>query len=387
VCRIVDIYLDNAATSYPKPEAVYQAVERFMREGGGSPGRSGHRRAREADRVVRETRAALARLFNVADPQRIVFAPNATEAINLALKGLLKPGDHAVASGMEHNAVRRPLAHLEEKGVEVTFVPCAEDGTLKAEEVAAACQSNTRLLAVNHASNVVGTITPVTEIGAMAHQKGIPLLVDAAQTAGAYPLDVQEAGIDLLAFSGHKGLLGPQGTGGLYIGPELEPLPLKEGGTGRHSEVERQPDLWPDKYESGTLNAVGLAGLGAGVRFLQEVEVEAIRAHEEQLTAYLLERLDSIPGLVVHGTGDPSRQVGVVSLSIEGQDPLEIAYVLDEVYGVMVRAGLHCAPLAHRTIGTFPQGTVRLSLSYFNTVEEVDHVSECLAQIAGNAYA
>lgn len=378
----MDVYLDNAATSHPKPEQVYQAVETFMRDCGGSPGRAAHRRAREASRVVRETRLALAELFNVPDPDRIVFTANATEAINLALKGLLNPGDHVVSSGIEHNAVCRPLRHLERKGVQLTLVACDRAGTLSVEDVEAACRGDTRLIVVNHASNVVGTVTPVRELAAMAHSRSIPLMVDAAQTAGVYPIDVQEAGADLLAFSGHKGLLGPQGTGGLHIGPGLEPEPLKEGGTGRHSEVEHQPDLWPERYESGTLNAVGLAGLTAGVRFVSDVGVEAIRAREEELTGYLIKGLGAIPGLMLYGTGDPACQVGVVSLNLRGHDPLDVAYILDEVYGIMVRAGLHCAPLAHRTIGTFPEGTVRLSVSYFNTRDEIDYVLECLAQVA-----
>jgi cysteine desulfurase/selenocysteine lyase len=284
------IYLDNAATSWPKPEAVYQAMDSLMRNTGASPGRSGHLMSLTAAHIVHETREALCEFFGIADPSHLVFTANATEALNLAIKGLLRPGDHAVTSSMEHNSVMRPLRALEKTGVELTVAPCASDGSLDPGEIGRAIRPNTRLIVLTHASNVVGTVLPVAAVGRIARSHGVPLLVDAAQSAGCYPIDVETMNIDLLAFSGHKSLFGPQGTGGLYIRPGLESRlePLKYGGTGSFSEHENQPDFLPDKYESGTPNTVGLAGLGAGVRFVMREGLGNIRKKEERLTGLLL---------------------------------------------------------------------------------------------------
>lgn len=378
----MNLYFDNAATSYPKPDAVYERMQQFMREIGVSSGRGTYRRALEADRVVYETRQVLARLFNVRDSARIVFTSNATEALNLAIKGLLRAGDHVVTSSMEHNAVWRPLKRLErEKGIGLTVVPCAADGSLEPEDVEEALRPETRLLALVHASNVTGTLMPVEAIGRMARSKGILFLVDAAQTAGVCPIDVEEMGVDLLAFTGHKGLLGPPGTGGLYVHEGIELEPLKEGGTGEESILETQPEALPDRYEAGTLNAPGIAGLGAGVEFILAKTVECIREHEERLTAYLLRGLSGLEGVQIYGPCAPGRQVGVVSIHIAEYGPEEVGYVLDQTYGIMVRTGLHCAPCAHRTIGTLERGTLRISLGYGNTEAQVDLLIHALSEI------
>jgi cysteine desulfurase/selenocysteine lyase len=380
------IYLDNAATSWPKPPGVAEAVLHYMQNVGANPGRSGHQLAVEAGRIVYDTREALAQLFNVADPLRIVFTANATEAINLVLQGYLRPGDHVVTTSMEHNAVMRPLRHLQSTGVELTVVPCSAQGMLDPVEMEKAIRPDTVLMVVNHASNVVGTLLPVAEVGALAERRGLPLLVDAAQTAGAYPVDMRNMKIDLLAFTGHKGLLGAQGTGGLCIGERVDLSrlqPLTRGGTGSRSESEEQPDFLPDRYESGTVNGMGLAGLGAGVRFVLETGVERIRAHEQQLTEQLLAGLRCTPGVRIYGTGDAEKQTATVSFNVEGIEPSDVALHLDEEYGIMCRPGLHCAPSAHRTIGTFPRGTVRFGLSYLNTMEQVDVAVEAVGQLAG----
>lgn len=380
------VYLDNAATSYPKPEAVYRAVDDYLRHMGASAGRGGYRRALEADEVVYRAREALAKLFNAKDCTRIIFTANATESLNLAIKGLLEPGDHVVTTSMEHNAVWRCLKTLErERRIEITVVPCASDGTLDPEEVKKAFRPNTRLVVMIHASNVTGTILPVAEVSRIVHEQEIPFLVDAAQTAGVLPIDVQKERIDLLAFTGHKGLLGPFGTGGLYIAEELNPKPLKEGGTGSQSRLEYQPEVLPDRYEAGTLNVAGLAGLNAGVRFILGEGVEQIRAKEQELVAHALKILNGLEGTVIYGPGDPARQVGVISFNLSGIGAEEVGYVLDEVYGTMVRVGLHCAPLAHRTIGTLEQGTVRIGLGYFNTLAELDYLGQALQEIIARA--
>jgi cysteine desulfurase family protein len=283
---------------------------------------------------------------------------------------------------MEHNAVWRPLKRLErERGIEITPVQCASDGVLNTKNLTDAIKPNTKLIAMLHASNVVGTIMPIKEIGQIAKEKRIPLLVDAAQTAGVYPIDVEELGIDMLAFTGHKGLLGPQGTGGLYIREGIELEPLKEGGTGGESILETQPSNLPDRYEAGTLNAPGLAGLGAGISFILSEGVDKIRAKEIALTKRLIDKLSEIPEIEIYGPKDAEKQVGVVSINVADYAPEEIGYVLDEAYGIMVRTGLHCAPGAHRSIGTIKRGTLRISLGYFNTEGEIDYLAESLKNI------
>jgi cysteine desulfurase family protein len=382
------IYLDNAATSWPKPPDVAAAMVRYLDEVGANPGRSGHRRSVEAGRTVYRTRAALAALFGLTDPLHVIFAPNATYALNLALRGLLRPGDHVIASSVEHNAVMRPLRALEGEGVVLSVVQCSHEGALDPQEVRRALRPQTRLIVLNHASNVCGTILPVAQVGQIAREAGLLLLVDAAQTAGVLPLAMEEMGVDLLAFTGHKGLLGPTGTGGLAIGSRV-PLdrfsPLVRGGTGSRSEHEVQPEFLPDKFESGTLNAVGLAGLLAGLEYLQERGLAAVRAHEAELTRQLLAGLQTIPGVTVYGPADADRQVAVVSFNVAGRTPADIAQSLDETYDIACRPGLHCAPAAHRTLGTFPTGTVRFGLGAFNTAAEVDEAIAAIATLAAHS--
>ena len=374
-------YLDNAATSWPKPESVYRAVDHFMREVGATPGRGGHRREEEAARIADETRAALADLFHAPDPSGVAFTMNATQAINMALKGLLKMGDHVITSSIEHNAMWRPLKALERRGVEVTAVPCARDGLLDPAEVESAIRSSTRLVAMLHASNVLGTILPIAEIGALARRRGIPFLVDAAQTAGACPLDMQAMNIDLLAFPGHKGLFGPHGTGGLIVRPGLALETWVEGGSGTESAPETMPESLPLRLEAGTQNAAGIAGLLAGTRFVLEQGVERIRAHEMELTALLMDLLRGVPNLTLLGPADPAARTAVVSVTIEGYVPEQLAMVLDQVFNIATRAGLHCAPQAHRTAGTLKVGALRFSPGYFNTADKIHEATEALKSI------
>ncbi len=380
------IYFDNAATSWPKPTAVPEAMSRFMLAVGANPGRSAHRLSIEAGRMVYETREAVARLFNLSDPLRVVFGLNATEALNLALWGILCPGDRVLTSSMEHNSVMRPLRALErERSVKVDIVRCSSEGFLDADDAEAALRADTKMIVLNHASNVVGSVLPVAEVGRIAREHDVLLLVDAAQTAGAYPLDMGAMAIDLLAFTGHKALLGPQGTGGLCIGErvqENEMRPLKQGGTGSRSASEQQPSFIPDMYESGTPNTVGLAGLGAGVQYVIDRGVEEIRAHEVHLTRGLIAGLVEIPGVIVYGGLDAEMQTATVSFNIDGLAPSEVGLMLDEEHGTMSRVGLDCAPAAHRTIGTFPVGTVRFSLGALSTTDEVDAAVEAVREIA-----
>jgi cysteine desulfurase / selenocysteine lyase len=375
------IYLDHAATSWPKPPKVLTAMHDFLEKTGGNPGRSGHRMSIEAGRTVYDAREAVAELFNAADPLRVIFTLNATHAINLALHGLLRPGDRVVTSGIEHNAVMRPLRAMP---VELSVVPCHPDGSLDLEEAAAAITPGAKLVALNHASNVMGTILPVAQVAELARRAGALLLVDAAQTAGALPIDMQALGIDLLAFTGHKALLGPPGTGGLVIGERVDTgslEPLYRGGTGSRSEFEIQPEDCPDKYESGTPNGVGIAGLGAGVRSVLEQGAEAIRYHERRLAQALAEGLANIRGVTVYGPTDPGERTATVSFTVAGRRVSEIGLRLDEEHDVLCRVGLHCAPAAHRTIGTFPEGTVRFAGGLSTTPADVEHAIAALAQI------
>jgi cysteine desulfurase family protein len=385
------VYFDNAATTWPKPPPVVRAMVDFLERVGANPGRAAHRRAIESGRIVYEAREAVAELFNVPNPLHVIFGANVTEALNLALNGYLRPGDHVITSGMEHNSVMRPLRELERPceqgpgGVELTVVRCSPEGFLDPADVEAAIRPNTVMIALNHASNVVGTLLPVPEVGRIAREHDLLLLVDAAQTGGAYPVDVQADRIDLLGFTGHKSLFGPMGTGGLIIGErvDVERLrPLKRGGTGSNSEREEQPDFLPDRYESGTPNAVGLAGLAAGVRWVLDRGVDEIRAHEVAMTQRLIDGLRALPGVTVHGGLDGERQTAMVSFNIAGMEPSEVGLRLDEEYGIMCRVGLHCAPAAHRTIGTFPDGTVRFGLGALNTLEEVEEAVEAVHQLA-----
>jgi cysteine desulfurase family protein len=368
----MSIYLDNAATSHPKPEAVYRAVEHALREIGASPGRGGYRLAMDATRLVFEAREALAELFGIRDSSRIVFTGSATEALNLAIGGLLRPGDHVVTSTMEHNSVVRPLHLAESRGVEVTRVPCDRRGFLNPRDVAAAVRANTRLIVLSHCSNVTGTIQPIEEIGFLAGKAGVPLLLDAAQSAGLLPIDVRDPGVALLAGPGHKGLLGPQGTGFLYVAEGIDLAPLMVGGTGGYSSDREQPDEMPARYESGTLNLPGIAGLKAGAEFVLRTGIGTIRRKEAPLVERLLEGLTGIAGVTLHGPPAGAERGGIVTFTVEGMDPSLIGFTLDREHDICVRVGLHCAPEAHRTIGTYPLGSVRVSPGWFTTEEDIE---------------
>jgi len=382
------VYLDNAATSWPKPPAVVAAMARYLDEVGANPGRSGHRLSIEAGRLVEGAREAVAELFGAADPLRVVFGANATEALNLALHGLLRPGDQVITSSMEHNSVMRPLRQLEKAGVEVAVVACAADGSLDPAQVEAAIRPNTRLIALTHASNVVGTLLPIAEVGAIARRHGLLLLVDTAATAGAVPINMESDGIDLLAFTGHKSLLGPTGTGGLVLGERVdvkEMRALKQGGTGSYSTSEEQPEFLPDKFESGTLNVLGLAGLEAGIRWILERGVESIHARHQEILRLFIDGLVAIPGVTLYGTRDAARQTDTLAFNIAGLSSSEAGFRLDDEFDIQTRIGLHCAPAAHQTLGTWPHGTIRFAPGIFTSDDDVRYALAAVRQLAGSA--
>ena len=379
---VKEIYMDNAATSWPKPECVYQAGDNFNRQIGASPGRGSHSRTVAAGQVLLNTRENLAELFNIEDSSRIVFTGNVTMAINIALKGLLEPGDHVVISSMEHNAVARPLYVLKDKGIELTIAQCAPDGSLDPYHIEQTITERTRLVCLLHASNLTGTIMPIDAVGQIARRKGVLFMVDAAQTAGVLPVDVEKQKIDILAFTGHKGLLGPQGTGGLYIRPGLNISSFIEGGTGSLSEQVYQPDFMPDKFESGTPNTPGIAGLGAGIEFIRETGIKEIHSHEQELTDTLLQGLRDIERVILYGPRDSNRQTAVVSFNIRERDCGEVSMLLDQKYGILCRSGLHCAPLAHRTLGTLRTGACRISPGLYNIKDDIDKVVRAVYEIA-----
>jgi len=374
------IYFDNAATSWPKPPGVMEAMCRCLEEAGANPGRSGHKMSLAAGKLVDAAREDVAALFNISEPDRVIFTLNATDALNIAIKGVLGTGDHVITSSMEHNSVTRPLYGLREK-IEVTKVPCAPDGSLDSRQVERAIRPNTRAVIMTHASNVSGTIMPVKEIGGLAREADLIFIVDAAQTAGILDIDVRDMNIDLLAMPGHKGLMGPPGTGALFVGERVKLKPFREGGTGSKSAVPGQPDLLPEKYESGTLNSVGIAGLSAGITFIKQTGMQRIREHEAMLVRRFIEQAERIPGVKIFGPGKGVERVPVVSFLLEGKDTEAVGSALDQWYNIACRAGLHCAPDAHRTLGTFDSKLVRFGFSYFNTPEEVDFALQCLRDI------
>lgn len=378
----MSVYFDNAATSYPKPEKVYRAVDDYQRNIGASPGRGTYTLARKADRIVFEARSLLADLFNIKDVTKKIFTCNVTESINLALKGLLKEGDHVITTQIEHNAVWRPLKTLErQRNIKISVLDCSAGKAFNPLELQKLILPTTGLVVINHASNVTGTLMPVKEAGKICAKNNLPLLVDAAQTAGIYPIDVKDQNISLLAFTGHKGLMGPTGTGGLYIAPNIKIQPLKEGGTGSESMLEHQPEHLPDRFEAGTPNAAGIAGLGAGIEFIMDLGVDKIRSREMELTAYALEKLKIIPDLIIYGPDSASDRTGVIAFNLKNIAPEEVTYVLDEVYEIMARSGLHCSPQAHRAIGTIKGGTVRISFGFYNNKDEVDQLIDALLEI------
>lgn len=378
------IYLDNAATTFPKPEAVYDAVMDCMKNYCANPGRSGHKLAMKSAREIYDARENIAKLFNIDNPMNIVFTNNAADSLNLAIKGIVNSGDHIITTSMEHNSVIRPIKALEKLGIENTIVQCDKDGFLDVKDLEKAIKPNTKLIVTTHASNVCGTLIDIKTVSEIAKLHNILYLVDASQTAGVYNIDLKEVYADMLAAPGHKGLLGPQGTGILYIREGLNINILKEGGTGSKSEDLFQPDLFPDKYESGTHNTPGIAGLNEGVKFILKEGINKIKEHEEELCRYMWERLNEVPNIKIYGTKDANKRASVIAVNIGNMDSGEITFLLDNEYDIATRSGIHCAPLAHKTLGTFEQGAVRFSMGYFNTKEEIDKAIEALKEISKN---
>ncbi len=374
-------YFDNAATTFPKPDRVYDKVYEAMKEYAANPGRSGHKMALKANREVYDARVLISKFFHIEDCFNLIFTPNCTTALNMAIQGTLKEGDHVITTSMEHNSVLRPIKHLELLGVENTIVYADENGSISTDSIKKAIRTNTKMIAMTHVSNLTGTIMPIEEVGELAKSKGILFLVDASQSAGVIPIDVNKTNIDFLAFPGHKGLLGPQGTGGLFIRDGLRTDTIIQGGTGSESYSIYQPEIMPDKFESGTLNMPGIVGLKEGLNYILETGIENIRKKEEELSKFFIEELRKIEGVKIYGPTDIKQRVGVVPINIMDIDSSEISYILDDRYDIYVRPGLHCAPLAHETIGTMEQGAVRFSFGPFNTEEEVEYLIRAIFEI------
>jgi cysteine desulfurase family protein len=377
------IYLDHAATSWPKPPEVIDAVRDAMLYDTANPGRGSHAMAVRSSRHLFNARKQLAKLFRISNPNDIAFASNTTTALNLAIKGFVKPGDHVVSTAVEHNSVRRPLEYLKQTiGIKVTYVESDAYGIIEPKRVEEAIVPSTTLVIVNHSSNLLGAIAPVAEIGSICRKHGVKLLVDGAQSAGILPIDVEAMCIDMLAFPGHKGLLGPQGTGGLYIHPDIDLTPLLHGGTGSQSEAPEQPNVRPDRYEAGTPNTPGFAGLAAGVRYILNESVETIHTKEWRLTQLMMEQLSAVPGIQLLGPSIGQQRTGIVAFNLEGAEASELSFVLDQHYGIAVRAGYHCTPLAHASAGTLEKGAVRASVGCFTTEEETQALVDAMKEIS-----
>ena len=379
------IYLDNASTSFPKAEGVAEAVYHYMKDCGCNINRGGYDEAYQAEEIVLRTRQQLTKLFHGPDCRNVVFTRNITESLNVLLKGFLKAGDHVLVSAMEHNAVMRPLTQLTEQGVSFDRIPCGADGTLEVSAMNGLLRKNTRAVVMLHASNVCGTLMPVGTVGAFCHAHGLRFILDTAQTAGVFSVDMEAMHIDALAFTGHKGLLGPQGIGGFLLQPDMVPLlqPLIAGGTGSISHEEQMPSFMPDRFEAGTMNLPGIMGLHAALCWLERETIDAVRSHELELTERFLSGALDIPCLRVVGRRDISGRAGVVSVVPENADPALVADALGREYGIMVRVGLHCAPNAHKTLGTFPTGTIRFSFGRWNTPRQVDTALSALRELCG----
>ncbi len=381
------IYLDNGSTTFPKPKEVAEAVYHYMTEVGSNINRGCYNDAYSAEEVVYETRELICELFGGLACKNVVFTKNVTESLNIILKGFLKPGDHVLVSSMEHNAVMRPLTQLSEKGITFTRIPCDREGSLQIEALEHLVQENTRAVVMTHASNVCGTLLPIAQVGAFCEKHGLKFIVDSAQTAGVWPIHMQEMHIDALAFTGHKGLLGPQGIGGFILQEEMISLidPLISGGTGSISHTEEIPSFMPDRFEAGTQNLPGIFGLHASLTWLKETGIEQIRNHELALTKQFLEGLKTLDPLGncirIIGRQNTEQRTGMVSIQTLPLDNAQVAFALDEGYGIMTRVGLHCAPFAHKALDTYPAGTIRFSFGWWNTEEEVRAALKALADI------
>jgi len=376
------IYLDNAATTFPKPESVYQAMDRFARQSLANPGRAGHKMALAAEYVLDDGRHRLNQLFNGKSPDRFVFTLNGTDALNMGMKGVLQSGDHVITSDLEHNSVSRPLRALELSGfITLTRIAADAGGTLDPDAIRAAITPQTRMIAITHASNVLGTVQPISEVGRIAREHDILFLVDAAQTAGVIPIDVQAMQIDLLAFPGHKGLFAPTGTGALYVSPRVKVQPWREGGTGGDSSSETQPREYPYFLEGGTPNVLGVAGMSAGIQYVVERGLHEIHAQESALVERFRARLLAIGGFTIFGHANPEQRVATLSFRSEVLPATELGGILDQAFDIAIRPGLHCSPYIHRAVGSFPEGLVRVSPGPFNTEADMDQLADALAEI------
>lgn len=378
------IYLDNGATTYPKPPEVYESMDNFYRNFGVNPGRSGYDLCMEAGEVIEETRKMLTGFFNGTDPNRLCFSYNSTDALNLIIFGLLENGDHAITTTIEHNSVLRPLYHLSKsKGVEVDYIPFDNQGFVDPDDFLGSFKNNTRLVIVNHASNVIGTAQPVNEIGKLCRQRGIPFAIDASQSAGKIPIDLNEQNLDIVAFTGHKSLFGPTGIGGLYVREGIEIRHTRAGGTGVRSAVRTHLDEYPYRMEYGTLNSVGVAGLQAGLKWLLKQGVDKIHEHEMRLTAMLRDGLQEIDGVTLYCQEDLTNHIGILLFNIDGLEAMNTGTILDVDYNIACRTGLHCAPLVHEQLGTAEiHGAVRFGIGPFNTEEHIKTAVEAIQEIA-----
>ncbi len=375
------IYFDNAATTLRKPDCVFQAVAEAMCSLGNS-GRGVHSGALSASRIIYDTRAALAQLFSAESPERIAFTANSTQALNTAIKGVLKPGDHVITTALEHNSVLRPLYEMEDLGVQLTILPADPMGNIRYEDIEKEIRPNTKAIVTTHGSNLTGNLLDISRIGEMASRHGLIYVVDASQTAGVFDIDVQKQHIDILCFTGHKGLLGPQGTGGIYVREGVEITPLLSGGSGVQTYLRSHPPQMPTALEAGTLNGHGIAGLGAAVRYLQKTGLPAIRAKEQELMWAFYTQVREIPGITAYGDFSSRNRCAIVSLNIRDYDSGEVSDALSEHYGIATRSGAHCAPLMHKALGTMEQGAVRFSFSHYNTKEEINIAVSALRELA-----
>ena len=380
------IYLDNASTSFPKAPTVATAMSDYITNRGININRGSYALAYDVEDIIYTTRQRLNTLFSGHDPSHVTFTQNVTMSLNMVIKGLLKAGDHVIVSSIEHNAVMRPLTQLLDQGITFDIIPCDKTGSVQLESIEALIRPNTVAMIINHASNVCGTVQPIESIGAICKAHNLHFILDAAQTAGVIPIDVKACHIDALCFTGHKGLLGPQGIGGIILTKEMAQIltPLIAGGTGSFSHLETMPTHMPDAFEAGTLNLPGIIGLNEGLSYIESVGMKNIHNHELTLAKTFLEGLRSITGINIIGKQDIQDRTAVVSITIDGMDPASIAYELESKYHIMTRVGLHCAPRAHQTLGTYPEGTVRFSFGYANTLEEVDMALSALHTILKN---
>ena len=375
------IYMDNAATTMRKPDEVIQAVMNAMNSMGNA-GRGAHAASLDASRVIFNARDALARFFHAENPKQIVFTNNSTESLNVAIKGILEPGDHVVTTMLEHNSVLRPLYEMEEKGVSLTFVKSDTTGRISYEEMEAAVQENTKAIICTNGSNLTGNYVDIKRVGEIAKKKGVLFVVDASQTAGVYPIDVQEMNIDVLCFTGHKSLLGPQGTGGMYVKPGLNLRPLKSGGSGVLTYSKKHPVDMPTALEAGTLNGHGIAGLGAAVEYLEKEGIDKIRERELEHMWTFYHGVKDIPGIKIYGDFETEVRCPIVTLNIGDYDSSEVSDELLMTYGISTRPGAHCAPLMHEALGTVEQGAVRFSFSHYNTDEEIQIAINAIKELA-----